>query len=218
MPASQANYIKVYINDTYLGLYTSVQDVDKYFAKTHFFSKDNPYFKGELTNESPQNLVTIWGYNGADSASYYNYYELESDYGWQELVNFLYVLNNSPTETENVLNVDRHLWMLAYDILMVNLDAPINFGHNYYLYQDNAGRFNPIIWDLNENFGGFSMLLGQMGPGGQMNATQMQQLDPFFNSTNSRYPIVSKILSIPKYKKMLVAHMKTIMEENFSNG
>jgi len=218
MPASQANFIKVYVNDTYLGLYTSVQDVDKYFAKTHFFSKDNPFFKGELKNDSPQNLVTVWGYNGTDSSSYSNYYELESDYGWQELVNFLDVLNNSPAEIENVLNVDRHLWMLAFDILMVNLDAPINFGHNYYLYQDKTGRFNPIIWDLNENFGGFSMQLGQMGPGGQMNVTQMQQMDPFFNSANSRYPIVSKILSIPKYKKILVAHMKTIMEENFSNG
>ena len=34
MPASQANFIKVYVNDTYLGLYTSVQDVDKYFANS----------------------------------------------------------------------------------------------------------------------------------------------------------------------------------------
>jgi len=31
MPASGANYAKVYINDVYWGLYTSVQDVDKGF-------------------------------------------------------------------------------------------------------------------------------------------------------------------------------------------
>lgn len=89
-----------------------------------------------------------------------------------------------------------YLWMLAFDILFVNLDAPINFGHNYYLYQDDDGRFNPIIWDLNENFGVFSMLLGQSGPGSQVN---LPNLDLFFNSTNSTYPIVNKILSDPTY-------------------
>ena len=35
-PASQANFANVYINGTHLGLYTSDQDVDKHFMRTHF--------------------------------------------------------------------------------------------------------------------------------------------------------------------------------------
>ncbi|KAA3655514.1 MAG: hypothetical protein DWQ10_17170, partial [Calditrichaeota bacterium] len=198
MPASQANFAKVYINDTYLGLYSNVQDVDKHFASSHYYSRNNSFFKGELTNDSPQNVVKIWGYFGEDSASYAAYYELESDDGWADLVNFLDVLNNNTESMEEVLNVDRHLWMLAYDILFVNLDSPVNFAHNYYLYQDDAGRFNPIIWDLNENFGVFSMLLSSSS----LTTYTMQRLDPFLNSTNSNFPIINKILSDPTYKKM----------------
>lgn len=215
MPASKANFMKVSINGTNLGLYTSVQSVDKFFMETHFNSNENTRFKGELANSSPQNQVTVWGYTDADSASYYDFYELQSDAGWQDLVDFLNVFNNDTGNVEDVLNIDRHLWMLALDILMVNLDAPINFGHNYYLYQDDAGQFNPILWDLNENFGGFSMLLGQGGP--PLSLANMQQLDPFLNSSNNTYPIVSKILSDSRYRKMYVAHVKTIMEEVFAN-
>jgi len=215
MPSSKANYMNVYINGTYMGLYTSVQDVDKYFMRTHFHSDENARFKGELSQSGPPSSHTIWGYYGPDSTSYYNYYELDSDKGWRELISFLDTLNNYNLNVENVLNIDRHLWMLAFDILMVNLDAPVNFGHNYYLYKDDAGLFNPIIWDLNENFGGFSMLLSGGSP---MNVTQMQQMDPYLHSTHPDYPIINKILSNSTYKKMYVAHMKTIIDENFSNG
>ena len=214
MPACLANFSKVTINGSYLGLYTSVQDVDKHFLRTHYYNGDNPSFKGELASGETPTVVKTWGYFGPDSTSYYNYYELDSDYGWSELITFLDVLNNTPTEVSTVLNVDRHLWMLAFDNLLVNLDAPINFAHNYYLYQDDAGRFNPIIWDLNESFGGFSMLLD--GP--PLNITDMQQMDPFLNLNNANYPIINKILSDPTYKKTYVAHMKTIMDEFFSNG
>ncbi len=104
--------------------------------------------------------------------------------------------------------------MLAVDNLLVNLDAPINFGHNYYLYKDGTGRFNPVIWDLNENFGAFSMLLS----GGPLNVTQMQQLDPLLHISHPDYPIINKILPDQTYQKIYIAHMKTILEENFEDG
>ena len=214
MPASLANYAKVYINGSYIGLYTSVQDVDKHFLRSHFSNDENSFFKGELAGGSGPTSVKIWGYFGQDSASYKNYYELESDYGWADLISFLDVLNNNSNAVVDVLSIDRHLWMLAFDILMVNLDAPVNFAHNYYLYKDDSGQFNPIIWDLNENFGVFSRVLD----GAQLTTTSMQRLSPFLNSSNSNYPIINKILSDPTYKKMYVAHMKTIIDEYFSNG
>ena len=211
-PASKSNFAKVYINGTYLGLYTSNQDVDKYFMRTHFASDENPRFKGEISgNARPGEMGGVWLYLGADSSSYFDRYQMESDYGWQDLVAFLDSLNNYPEYVDHVLNVDRHLWFLAFQNLLVNLDSPINNPQNFYLYKDDAGRFNPIPWDLNESFGAFTTLQS----GGQL---QLPQLDPFVNLANSNYPIISKILSNTTYRKMYVAHMKTMIEENFSNN
>lgn len=212
MPASLANYTDVYVNGVALGLYVSVQDVDKLFMRTHFHSDENARFKGEITG--PSQVYVVWGYRGPDSANYQVLYELDSDAGWSDLIGFLDTLNNFTGSVEQVLNVDRHLWMLAYDNLLVNLDAPINFAHNYYLYRDDANRFNPIIWDLNMIFGAFHKIAG----GGNLTLTQMQQLSPFFNETNPDYPIVNKILSNPTFRKQYVAHMKTIIAENFANN
>ncbi|MBM3404922.1 MAG: T9SS type A sorting domain-containing protein [Bacteroidetes bacterium] len=211
MPASKSNYANVLINGQHLGLYTNNQDVDKFFLTTHIGSGENTRIKGEMQGAGP--VIGVWQYWGADSTQYFNSYQVESDFGWNKLVGFLDTLNNFNQQVEEVLYLDRHLWMLAYDNLLVNLDSPINMPQNYYIFTDDAGRFNPIVWDLNETFGGFNMIAA--GP--PLNIFQMQHLDPYFNVPNPNYPILNKILNDPKRRKMYIAHMKTMMEENFSN-
>ena len=226
MPASLANFINVYINGQLIGIYTSVQSVDKNFLETHFLGSENAFFKGEIVQGPPPpgcptGAPRIWGYLGNNPNCYSQYYEMRSDAGWEDLIAFIDTLNRVPDAVENVVNVDRLLWMLAFDILMVNLDAPINFAHNYYLYKDDTGQFNPIVWDLNENMGVFRSLLntGGGGPNNRpLNLAEMQRLDPFLRSTHPGFPIIQKVLSNPMYRKMYVAHLKTIMDDNFSNG
>ncbi len=211
-PASESNYANVYINGTYLGLYTNDQSVDKFFMRTHFKSDENTRVKGEIsTSGTPTGGV--WEYFGSDSSSYYGYYEMKSDYGWEQLIWFLDTLNNHNENVDQVLNTDRHLWFLAFSNLLVNLDGPINNPQNHYLYKDDNGRFNPIPWDLNESFGVFSMhqTLGNLG------TPQLQQFSPFANLNESSFPVISKILTNDTYRKIYVAHMKTILEENFAN-
>ncbi len=212
IPSSRANWANVLINGKLHGVYMNVQDVDKYFMRQNFLSDENPRFKGELSGNAPLN---VWGYLGSDSTLYYKYYELNSDYGWQDLIHFLNIFNNSPAQLEDALNLDRHLWFLAFELLTVNLDSPVNFGHNFYLYMDNGGRFNPILWDLNECFGVFNRLLTG---GGNLSVTQMQQLTPFLNATHPSYYIVNKVLNNSAYKKKYVAHLKTMIEEVFANN
>lgn len=213
-PASQSNFTNVYVNGTHLGLYTSDQSVDKFFMRTHFDSDGNTQVKGELTDAGGQPTGGVWEYYGQDSSSYYSKYEMRSDYGWNELIDLFDTLNNNNDYVDQLLNIDRHLWFLAFSNLIVNLDGPINNPQNYYLYKNNNGRFNPIPWDLNESFGIFSshQTLGQLRP------EQLQQLSPFANLNEDEFPIISKILSNDTYRKMYVAHMKTIIEENFENN
>ena len=214
MPASQSNYANVYVNGTHLGLYTSDQSVDKFFMRTHFASDENTRVKGELTSNGGPPSGGVWEYYGQDSSLYANYYEIKSDYGWLDLIEFLDVLNNENENIDDYLNIDRHLWFLAWSNLLVNLDGPINNPQNYYLYKDDAGRFNPIPWDLNESFGGYSnhQTLGNLG------TSQLQQLNPLANLNESEFPVISKILTNEEYRKIYTAHMKTIIEENISNS
>jgi hypothetical protein len=214
MPAPLSNYAKVYVNGEYIGLYTSNQDVDKYFMRTHFIDDENGRFKGEI-NESKGPTGGVWQYLGADSTDYATKFVIESDSGWPDFIDFLYILNYDNTEVYQKLNIDRHLWFLAFSNLLVNLDGPINNPQNHYLFQDMSYRFNPIPWDLNECFGVFSMVQTATEP---MSPQDLEELDPYLNIDEADFPVVSKILSIDKYKKMYVAHMKTIIEENFSNG
>ncbi len=212
MAAGQSAYANVFVNGTLIGLYVNVQDVDKLFTRTHFGSGGGARIKGETTG--PPQTYVVWGYEGEDSSTYMDTFELDSDFGWSDLIDFLDTLNNHPAAVEQVLDVDRHLWMIAFDNLLVNLDAPINFAHNYYLYRDDGLQFNPIIWDLNMNFGGFATLIG----GNNLSITQMQQLTPFLNESNANYPIVNKFLPNTTYRKMYIAHMKTMLAENFASG
>jgi len=214
-PAPLANYANVYVNGTHLGLYTSDQDVDKFFSRTHFSYDEGARLKGEISSEGPGGPSgSVWEYFGTDSTDYFDYYALESDYGWNELIDFLDTLSNHNAYVDQHLNIDRHLWFLAFQNLLVNLDGPINNPQNYYIFKDGNGRFNPIPWDLNESFGVFRMLQG----GGNLGTTQLQQLSPFLNLTSSDHPIISKILSNDTYSKMYIAHMKTMIEEVFENG
>jgi hypothetical protein len=210
MPAGRANYAIVTINDTLVGLYTNIEDVDKRFLREWFGSDEGAKFKGQMDDSAPG---AGWKFYGVDSTTYRRYYELESDSGWRELVGFLDTVVNHRAGIEDVLDVDRHLWMLAFDIVMVNLDAPINMPQNYYLYRHD-GRFAPVVWDLNENFGAFRDVLGV----GQLTVAQMQQLDPFFRATDPDYPIASSFFTAPRCRKAYVAHARTMIEECFANG
>ena len=78
---------------------------------------------------------------------------------------------------------------------------------------DKNNRFNPIIWDLNENFGVFDHLL-YIPP----EALNIRELDPFVNIDANNYPIVKNILSVEEYRMKYIAHYKTIIKEIFESG
>ena len=93
----------------------------------------------------------------SDTNCYQRAYEMQSSNDWTKLGNFLDTLNNHFNEIENVMDIDRALWMMAFENITVCLDGPINsIPHNFYLFKDNNGRFSPILWDMNMAFGTFT--------------------------------------------------------------
>lgn len=216
MDAPLANYANLYVNGTLIGLYSNTESISKKFVNNRFGSKDNAFVKcsppdgaGPQSNDFP-NLV----YLGQDSIEYYDAYEIKSDEGWQELIDLCDTLTNNLSAIEKILDVDRALWMLAFDNVIVNLDSYIGtFSQNYYLYRSDYGQFLPVVWDLNESFGVFS----QTGTTNLNNTAAKQRMSHLLHTSDTRWPLVRQLLSVPMYKRMYLAHMKTMLLENFDN-
>ncbi|MBV6438495.1 MAG: hypothetical protein EPGJADBJ_00119 [Saprospiraceae bacterium] len=213
-----ANYAKLWLDGEYWGVYVNVESVSKPFLRKHFHTDgDNPFFKC--------NPVDVAGTNGhadlkldedhiTDSAFYYDRYELKSDYGWAQFLGLMDTLTNYPNKVHRVIDVDRALWMIAFNNVFVNLDSYTGvFAQNYYLYQDKNDRWLPVVWDLNMSFGGFNNLDGSQ----LMTIQQMKQLDPLAQANNSFRPLIQSLLQNPTYKRMYLAHMRTILQENFAS-
>jgi len=220
MPASKANFANVYINDTLWGLYTSIEAVNKDFVSKHFGSRNNAFFKCD-----PENL-DLYGENanlgnspGTDSSDYYTLYDMESDNGWTQLYNLIDTLNNHPEDIQQILNVDRTLWMHALNYTLVNFDSYIGYSQNYYLYQDDNGRFNPVIWDLNMSFASFRLADASEFYDG-FTIQEAFTLDPLthYNSFSVyERPLLRNLLENDRNRRMYIAHIRTIVEENITN-
>lgn len=217
MDAPLSNYANVYVNGALMGLYSNSESVSKKFVNKNFGSKTNTFIKCNPPggagggNTNYPNLVYI----SQDSSQYYDKYELKSDAGWGELIDLCDTLKNEIGSIEDILDLDRALWMLAFDNIFVNLDSYIGgFAQNYYLYRDDNGRFIPVVWDLNESFGTFS----RTGNGNLNGTTAKQQMSHLLHENDASFPLISQLLSIPSYKKMYLAHCKTILEDNFTNN
>ena len=215
MQAPRSNFARVSINGNYHGLYCSSESVNSDFQRRHLYAdNDNSRFK--CNPVSTFNGGSSLEYLGTDSASYYDYYELKSDFGWQDIIDLTNFINNSPQNIEQYLDIDRAIWMSAFNNVLVNLDSYLGpFRQNYYLIKDDNYRMNSVVWDLNESFGGFAMVNQGPGMGGQVDLTQ---LDPLLREDEEGWPLLDLIYFNPTYKRMYIAHMRTIMNENFANG
>ncbi len=219
--APKANFANVYVNDEYLGLYTSAEDVDKTFFQDHFnfqkgvIFKCDPDWRAKQPDYCPEADKASLMYLGEDSLCYQGLYELKSNHGWKELIALTKELNEANPQIEKMLNVDQSLWMMAFNNVLVNLDSYAGaFSHNYYLYQDSFGVFHPIVWDMNLSFGGFTLLTEEK----VLETEDLQKFSLFTNYNNEKRPLASKLLKNDLYRKIYVAHSKTILEENFTNG
>lgn len=222
MPSPQANFAKVYIDGKYLGLYNCSESIDEFFLEKYFneslgsLIKCDPYWDMEQDPDCPISDKASLMYLGEDSLCYSTLYELNENSHWKDLIQLTRILTQARDSIESILDVDQALWMLAFDNVLVNLDSYIGrLCHNYYLYKDTFGIFHPLIWDMNMCFGGFRYT----GIGPALSDEQLITLSPFvhFKEKNEKRPLIMALLGNPIYRKVYIAHMKTILDEQFSN-
>ena len=217
LPCTEVNLTKLHVQGNYLGVYVNTESINKQFLDKHFDEKSGPLFKCDNidrfcdTAGAPNPLAPDLKYLGIDSALYYNSYDIKSDYGWKELLNFIDTLNNHFNEIDSILNVDRVLWYFAVNSVISNLDTYNGYYiHNYYLYQTGDGLFQIIPWDLDNSFLG--AILGFTSP------TTLYQRDPYYTSTQGDRPLAYNLLNDPFYRKQYTAHLRTVINESLDTS
>lgn len=220
MHCPQANFAKVYINGIYNGVYSNAESIGKQFYSNHYYSSGNTAIKcNPILNPSTNTKSNLKYFTTGDSSSYFNFYEVKSNYGWNNLRALADTVTNYQSRFSDNLDVDRVIWMLAFNNVNVNLDSYSGaFCQNYYLYKDNTNHYNPTIWDLNMCFGGFPYLGVSNSSLAQLSITNMQQLPINIHATDVYWPMINVINSNTQYKRMLVAHMRTMVNEFIASG
>jgi len=154
----RCTFSNVYVNNSSMGLYCAVEQINKTFLTDNFGNKDGNLFKGD-----PQGRLA---WKGPSQANYYGEYELKTNEDindWSDLVNLIDTINNTPANRfkdalGSVFNTSAYLKSWAVNILFVSLDSYIGSAHNYYIYHNSAtDLFDWITWDANGSFGLFNV-------------------------------------------------------------
>ncbi|MBI3234598.1 MAG: CotH kinase family protein, partial [Bacteroidetes bacterium] len=215
MVCPKANFARVTVNGVYIGLYSNIEDITKSWCASQFQSnKSNTFIKCNPIITPGPNVKSNLKYISADSNDYTNYYELKSNAGMQELIDLCSTATYLPSNLSKMMDMDRLAWMLAFNNLFVNLDSYSGaFSQNYFIFKDNNGIFNPIIWDLNMCFGGFPFAGNLNSSLGSLSVTNMKQFPITIHETDPYWPLINAFMSNPVLKRKYVAHMKTMLNE-----
>ncbi len=223
MPAPQCNFSKLYINGKYWGVYINSESVDASFVKKNFGATNgyiikcdpDSWKKARSQSGCPKGENASLTYLSENAGCYDAFYETDNPASWKVLINLIRVLNKTPEQIETVLDVDQTLWMLALNNALVNLDSYNgSLSHNYYLWADTTGVCHPIIWDLNMAFGGWRRDFSFQ----EMPDDQLIQYSPLAEFENVRRPLISKLLKNPLYRKVYIAHLRTITNDYLASG
>ena len=227
LPTGESNLVKLNVQGNYVGLYVNDESINKQFLKKHFDEKSGPLFKCDNidrfcdTANAPSAMPPNLYYMGDDTTLYYDSYDMKSDQGWTELVNFIRVLDLDFENIDSVLNVDRTLWAFAVNQVIQNLDCYNTYYiHNYYLYQTKDGLFQMIPWDLDNSFSGAIMGFDFFNP------SNIYEYDPYFTGPSlggstqpwEERPLLYKLLTNTHYRKIYTAHINTIIEESLDTS
>ena len=220
MLAPGANYAKVTVNGELFGIMVNVEAVDAAFTKRHFGDDARYIFRSapKIDERAPAGCRSnIFGSLQVDNSAdcYRQNYRLEwGTGGFDPIFNLAKFLNEKPEEMPNFLDVDRALWMLAFNNVLLNLNSYTGqYSSNYYLIRDKAGRFAPVLWDLNLAFGSYK----NTGTGSDLKPAAMIKMDLLLHEKNAQRPLISKLLENETYKKMYIAHALDILDNYLVN-
>lgn len=202
--APRANFVRLWLNNVYWGIYINVQQPNKDFTDENWRTGEGNRYRGFRNGGFGRlddcALVDL----GDTLTSYQSAYQFKKGDG-TDLLNLVRVINRTPNATlqdelTKVWSVDHAYWYMIVMNVMMQSDSYIGSGKDHFLYADDwHGLFYMFPFDLNE---------GLSAEGDQT------RLDVFYNSTNSRRPALSKTLTFADWRARYLAHYRTVVEES----
>lgn len=206
-PCPKGAICQLYANGVLWSVYSLVQQENGELINEWFPSNDGDRWRAP--NNPNSTASTAFGYLGNTNIStYLSRYELKTDNAttneaFGRLIHAINVLNNTTTDfrnaVEDVFAVDNWLWFLAVENVFADDDSYWNKGADFgFYYEIESGRIHPVEHDGNESF-----------------VTGDQTLSPLAGMNTSR-PLLYKFLAVNELKQRYLAHMRTILTENFN--
>ena len=206
VPACRTSYIRVYVNETYMGVYLHVEQIDNRFADVRFDDGTGNLWKCLYGSDL--------NYQGTNPTLYtddaYDLVENEFQNNYAELAQFINVLNNNPLsslpcELEKVFNVHDYLKIMAADMLLGNWDNYIFNKNNFYLYHnEKTGKLEYIPYDLDNTLG-----IDWVN-------VDWAQRNLYTWTTSSNRPLFTRLLQIPAYRNEFSNYVNEFVANTFN--
>ncbi len=161
LSAPREVYARVFVNNTYSGLYTIVESIDKTFLAKTFGDDEGYLYKYDYNVEDPPYYLT---YRSADVADYvphpFKPETHEADPRGDVIERFIWTVNNTTdaafrgavSEYLDLVDFVKHV---ASEVFVADNDGFIgNWGmNNFYIYRlSTSNQFRFIDWDKSESF------------------------------------------------------------------
>lgn len=218
--APRANYAKVFINNQYYGLFVNVEPVDDAYLKRAYHNTTGNLIMAKANGgESAPEGCNGKSYGSLQyekrfSCNEHNFEALKGNIGF--VMDFSSALQTGAAKAATVLNTDATLWMLAFNNVLVNLNAYSGqYANNYYLFKPDGGQIEPILGELNLAFGSFK---NDGINASDLHTPELIALSPDLHKDNTQRPLVSSLLADELNYKQYLSHIRTILAEWVLSG
>jgi hypothetical protein len=213
--SSQTSFVKLFLNDEYMGVYQNQEHIDEEYCKLYFDQQgDGNLFKCtypatlEYLGTNPTLYqFALWGTR---------HYELKINEwrdNYTDLAQFIAVLNNTPlTELACALplvfDVETYLKTMAIDIITGNWDNYIYNKNNYYLYHHQlSDQFVYIPYDLDNTLG-----IDWIG-------IDWTSRDPYeWQPSDDERPLFERLLEIEEYRQQFTNYLIQYSQDFLSSS
>ncbi len=200
VPGPRVAHARIFINETFWGVYALIEQIDKRYLKRNFSDNDGNLWKnkgyselhwaGEVPSNYPFELQTN-----------------EDEDDWSEFFAFVDFINNASDSDfavllEEIFELDEYLRIIAIDILSNNWDSYLDHGRNWYMYHEpRIDKMHWIPWDYNFAF--------------DRTSSGVEDLD--LVQTNPDKVLVYRVFQVPGFRLRIFDYMCEILEVNFTH-
>ena len=210
MVERRTSFVKMYINGSYYGLYTNLEEMEKEWLTRVYPDNNGNLYKCTYPADlvyigSSQQLYKNLENSTVTGGRVYDLQTNKSDDDYTRLVTLITALDQSPnssfeTTIPHLLNVDNFLKALALDVATGNWDDYGFNKNNYYLYDNpSTSQFCFITYDPDNTFG-----VDWFGVD-WANRNCLQWVDP-----DLTLPLTQKLLAVPSFYNKYKLFLDTI--------